>query len=83
MLQLLNRGATTSSTSFYFSQGKQMKFLKSFFDSIVEARRRQAAFHTAQYLKETNKDFRDIALGDLANRIMDEKNPTHIDGSRA
>jgi len=60
-----------------------MKFLRSVFNNMVEARRRQAAFYTAQYLKDTNKDFRDVALGDLVNRIMDEKNPTHIDGSRA
>ena len=59
-----------------------MNFLKSIFNNIVEARRRHAAFYTAQYLKDTNKDFRDVALGDLVNRILDTKNPTHIDGSR-
>ena len=60
-----------------------MTFIKSIFSNIMEARRRQAAFYTAQYLKDTNKDFRDVALGDLVHRILDTKNPTHIDGSKA
>ena len=60
-----------------------VKFIKKFFDSIIEARRLQAAFVTARHLKDTNKDFRDVALGDIVNRIMDTENPTHIDGSKA
>lgn len=60
-----------------------MKFLRNIFDSIVEARRLQTAFAVAHHLKNTNKDFRDVALGDLVNRIMDTENPTHIDGSKA
>ena len=58
-----------------------MKFLKKLVDSFVHARRLQAAYRCAEYLKATNKDFRDISLGDLVNRMMDEKNPTHINGA--
>ena len=43
------------------------------YDSFVEARRLQAAFETAQYLKTHNKDFRHMSLGDIVNQIMDEK----------
>ena len=69
---------------FSFSQGKNcMKFIKKIYDAIVRARQLQAAFATAKYLKDTNKDFRNIALGDIVNRIMDTDHPTHIDGSRA
>lgn len=60
-----------------------MKFIKNVYDSIVEARQRQAAFQLAWYLKDTNRDFREVAIGELANRIYDEKNPTHIDGTPA
>jgi hypothetical protein len=60
-----------------------MKFIRNIYKAIVHARRLQAAFTVAQQLKDTNKDFQHIALGDLVNRIMDEKTPTHIDGSKA
>jgi len=58
-----------------------MKFLKKLADSFVHARRLQAAYRCAEYLKATNKDFRDISLGDIVNRMMDEKNPTTINGT--
>lgn len=60
-----------------------MNFLTNIFDALVRARRLQAAYTVAQHLKDTNRDFREVALGDLVNRIMDTENPTHIDGSKA
>jgi hypothetical protein len=58
-----------------------MKFIKRFFDAIIEARRLQAAYHTASHLIATNKDFRHFSHGELVNRIMDEDSPTYIDGT--
>jgi hypothetical protein len=58
-----------------------MKFIKSFFDAVIHARRLQAAYHTANHLIATNKDFRHFSHGELVNRIMDEDNPTHLDGT--
>lgn len=60
-----------------------MKFIKNIIDALILARRTQAAFTVAQQLKDTNKDFRNVALGDIVKRIMDDKNPTHINGTPA
>lgn len=58
-----------------------MQIIKKIFEAIIHARRLQAAFHTASYLIATNRDFRHVSHGELVNRIMDENNPTYIDGS--
>ena len=58
-----------------------VKFFVSIYEAMIYARRLQAAFRLAEHLKATNKDFRDIALGDLVNYIMDEDNPRHLDGT--
>ena len=58
-----------------------VNFFVDIYESIIHARRLQAAYRLAEHLKATNKDFRDIALGDLVNRMMDEDNPTYLDGT--
>ena len=58
-----------------------VKFFVSIYEAMIYARRLQAAFRLAEHLKATNKDFRNIALGDLVNYIMDEDNPRHLDGT--
>lgn len=58
-----------------------VNFFVSIYEAMIYARRLQAAFRLAEYLKATNKDFRNIALGDLVNYIMDEDNPRHLDGT--
>lgn len=60
-----------------------MNFLKKLAESFIHARRLQAAYRCAEHLKATNKDFRDIAIGDLVNYMMDEENPKHLDGTPA
>lgn len=57
------------------------KFFKNIIESIVEARKIQAAYQTAEYLKRSNRDFDNISISDLVNRILDENNPTHLDGT--
>ena len=56
-------------------------FFVGIYESMIHARRLQAAYRLAEHLKTTNKDFRDIALGDLVNYMMDEDNPKHLDGT--
>lgn len=58
-----------------------MKFIIKMIESLAHARQLQAAFTVAKQLKDTNKDFQHVALGDIVQRIMDEQHPTHIDGS--
>ena len=41
-------------------------------DSIIEARRLQAAMETAHYLKTHNKDFRHMSYGDIVHFIMND-----------
>lgn len=54
---------------------------KKFFSMVAEAQMRRAAFWQARHLIETNRDFRNCSVSELTNQIMDEMNPTHIDGS--
>ena len=49
------------------------KFIGQVFDSIVEARRLQAAFETAKYLKEHNEDFKDVPYNEIVYSIMNNK----------
>ena len=58
-----------------------MQIIKKIFNAFIEARRLQAAFHTASHLIATNKDFRHMSHGELVRRIMDENSPTYIDGT--
>jgi hypothetical protein len=48
-------------------------FFIRIYDAFIEARRLQAAMHTAQHLKATNSDYRNMSLGEIVNQIMDEK----------
>ena len=41
-------------------------------DAFIQARRLQAAMATAQHLKATNRDYRNMSLGEIVNQIMDE-----------
>lgn len=56
-------------------------FFVRIFDAFIEARRLQTAFNIATHLKATNRDFQSISHGDLVRQILDEENPTHIDGT--
>lgn len=49
-----------------------IKFFVRIYDSIIEARRLQAAMETAQYLKTHNKDFRNMSYGDIVHFIMND-----------
>jgi hypothetical protein len=53
-------------------------FFVRIFDAFVEARRLQAAFETAQYLKSYNKDFSDWSTSDLVRHILDDTGPDLI-----
>lgn len=55
------------------------KFFVCLFEAIVEARRKKAAFETAQYLIYHNKDFSNWSVGELAMHILDEQNPVGLD----
>ena len=76
---------TMDTTSVYYTAcafcAKVRDAFKSFFDMITEAQMRRAAFWQARHLIETNRDFAHISVSELTQRIMDEANPTHIDGS--
>jgi hypothetical protein len=48
------------------------KFFVRIYDSIIEARRLQAAMETAQHLKTHNKDFRNMSYGDIVQFIMED-----------
>ena len=48
-------------------------FFVRIFDAFIQARRLQAAMQTAQHLKATNRDYRNMSLGDIVNQIMDDK----------
>ena len=48
------------------------KFFVQIFDSIVEARRLQAAMETAQYLKTHNKDFKQMSYHDIVQYILND-----------
>ena len=48
-------------------------FFVRIYDAFIEARRLQAAMATAQHLKATNRDYRNMSLGDIVNQIMDDK----------
>jgi len=60
-----------------FDVTKAIKPIGAFFvriyDAFIEARRLQAAMQTAQHLKATNRDYRNMSLGDIVNQIMDDK----------
>ena len=43
------------------------------YDAFIQARRLQAAMATAQHLKATNRDYRNMSLGDIVNQIMEDK----------
>jgi len=58
---------------------KVSNFFGQIFDSIVEARRMQAAMETAQYLKTHNRDFRNWSVGELTTHLLDEENPVGLD----
>lgn len=64
-------------TSLYYTTcaicSKVRDFFVRIYDSFVEARRLQAAMQTAQHLKATNRDYRNMSLGDIVNQIMDNK----------
>jgi hypothetical protein len=48
-------------------------FFVGIYDAFVHARRLQAAMEIAQHLKAHNRDYRHMSLGDIVNKIMDEK----------
>jgi hypothetical protein len=58
-----------------------IKFIKSVINALAMARKRQAAMAVAQHLVNTNKDFKHLGVHEVYNRIMDEKNPTYLDGT--
>lgn len=58
-----------------------MKFFKKVLETIILSRKLQAADATARYLIATNKDFKHFSHGELVQRILDEDNPTHLDGT--
>ncbi|MEK9572692.1 MAG: hypothetical protein VW124_26975 [Paracoccaceae bacterium] len=56
-------------------------FLARILDAFIEARRIQAARLTALHLKATNRDFATIEYYDLVQRLLDDRDPTYLDGS--
>ena len=59
-----------------FDIAKVIKPVVAFFvrilDAFIEARRLQAAMHTAQHLKATNRDYRHMSLGEIVNKILED-----------
>ena len=51
------------------------------FHFFIEAKVRKDAYETAEYLIQNNKDFRNLSVTELAERIVDENRPTHINGT--
>jgi hypothetical protein len=66
-----------STTSVYQTTCTVCAFIRDFvvriYDAFIEARRLQAAMQTAHHLKATNRDYRNMSLGDIVNQIMDDK----------
>ena len=56
-------------------------FLSRVLDAFIEARRIKAARQTALHLKATNRDFATIGYYDLVQRLLDDRDPTYLDGS--
>jgi len=59
-----------------------LKTLKTVSHGFVEGQKRRAAFHTAQYLVYHNKDFKNLSVHEVYNRILDESRPTDILGNK-
>lgn len=56
-----------------------LNFFRGIIDSITHARKLQAAFKLAEYLKMYNTDFKNWSYGELVQHIMDERNPVNLD----
>jgi len=54
---------------------KITNFFVQIFDSIVEARRKQAAMETAHHLKSHHSDFRHMSVIDIYHRITSDVTP--------
>ena len=48
-------------------------FFVGLYDAFVLARRLQAAMEVAEHLKYHKKEYRNMSLGDIVQKIMDEK----------
>lgn len=57
-------------------------FLARILDAFIEARRIEAARQTALHLTATNSDFANIGYHDLVQRLLDNRDPIYLDGSR-
>lgn len=68
-----------------FDASKAVEPITTFFsrvlDAFIEARRIEAARQTALHLKATNRDFAAIGYYDLVQRLLDDRDPTYLDGS--
>lgn len=56
-----------------------LNFFRGIIDSITHARKLQAAFKLAEYLKTQNTDFKNWSYGEIVKHIMDEQNPVKLD----
>ena len=56
-----------------------LNFFRGIYDSIIHARKLQAAFRLAEQLKMYNRDFKNWSHSELVQQIMDEKNPVTLD----
>jgi len=50
-----------------------INFFGGFLNSLMEARRMQAAWETATYLKDHTNDFKNVSHHDIVRRIIDNK----------
>jgi len=55
-----------------------MTFFETLTQSVVEARRRQAAYNVAQNLRH-NPDFRHWSFEEIYHHVLDEDSPVGID----
>lgn len=66
-----------STTSVYQTTCEFCASIRDFFvkiyDSIVEARRLQAAMELAQHLKSHNPDYKHMSLGDIMQKIAEKE----------
>jgi len=56
-----------------------LNFFRGVYDSIIHARKLQAAFKLAEHLKMHNTDFKNWSYSELVQAIMDESHPVTLD----
>ena len=60
-----------------------LNFFRGIYDSIIHARKLQAAFRLAEHLKAYNSDFKHWSYSELVQAIMDEEHPVWLDKTPA